>query len=225
MVQRRVAFLTGYQDAAYAERYRALVERVRKEEQAKGRGLTGLSEAVARYYFKLLAYKDEYEVARLYTDGAFEAKLKAQFEDGYKLKFNLAPPLFSKRDPVTGELQKTEYGPWIWYAFKLLAKLRGLRGSPFDIFGYTHERRTERQLIRDYELIIDEVLGALTPDNHALAVQIASIPEEIRGFGHVKERHLKAAKDKEASLLAALRTPRRDAVRGLGMLSVLQSFY
>jgi hypothetical protein len=111
VVQHRVAFLTGYQDAAYAERYRALVHRVRKEEQAKGRGLTGLTEAVARYYFKLLAYKDEYEVARLYTDGSFEAKLKAQFEDGYKLKFNLAPPLFSKRDPVTGELQKTEYGP------------------------------------------------------------------------------------------------------------------
>jgi len=208
VIQRRVAFLTGYQDAGYAERYRALVERVRKEEQAKGKGLTGLAEAVARYYFKLLAYKDEYEVARLYTDGAFEAKLKAQFEDGYKLKFNLAPPLFSKRDPVTGELQKAEYGPWIWYAFKLLAKLRGLRGSPFDIFGYTQERRTERKLIGDYELIVDEVLAALTPDNHALAVQIASIPEEIRGFGHVKERHLKAAKDKEASLMLALRTPR-----------------
>jgi indolepyruvate ferredoxin oxidoreductase len=206
-IQRRIAFLTEYQDAAYADKYRTLVDRVRKEEQVRGKGLTGLAEAVARYYFKLLAYKDEYEVARLYADGAFEANLKAQFGGGYKLKFHLAPPLFSKRDPVTGELRKAEYGQWVWYAFKLLAKLRGLRGSPLDIFGYTQERRMERQLIRDYERTIEEVLAALTPDNHGLAVQIASIPEEIRGFGHVKERHLKAAKDKEASLLAALRAP------------------
>jgi indolepyruvate ferredoxin oxidoreductase len=206
-IQRRIAFLTEYQDAAYADKYRTLVDTVRKEEQVRGKGLTGLAEAVTRYYFKLLAYKDEYEVARLYADGAFEANLKAQFGGGYKLKFHLAPPLFSKRDPVTGELRKAEYGQWVWYAFKLLAKLRGLRGSPLDIFGYTQERRMERQLIRDYERTIEEVLAALTPDNHGLAVQIASIPEEIRGFGHVKERHLKAAKDKEASLLAALRAP------------------
>ena len=207
IVERRVEFLTGYQDAAYAEKYRMLVERVRQEEQTKGKGLTGLTEAVARYYFKLLAYKDEYEVARLYTEGGFEAKLKAQFDGAYKLKFHLAPPLFSRRDPITGALQKAEYGPWVWYAFRLLAKLRGLRGSAFDLFGYTSERRTERQLIRDYERTIDEVLAALTPDSHALAVQIAAIPEEIRGFGHVKERHLAIAKAKEASLLAALRAP------------------
>ncbi|MEK6209211.1 MAG: indolepyruvate ferredoxin oxidoreductase family protein [Pseudomonadota bacterium] len=207
MIARRVEFLTGYQNAAYADRYRSLVERVKQAETAKAKGLTGLAEAVARYYFKLLAYKDEYEVARLYADPAFMEKIKSQFEGDYKLHFHLAPPLFSKRDPVTGELRKSEYGTWVFSAFKLLAKLRGLRGTALDIFGYTPERRMERRLIGEYEAVIEEIIGKLGPDNHALAVKIASIPEEIRGYGHVKERHLKAAKLKEADLLLALRSP------------------
>jgi indolepyruvate ferredoxin oxidoreductase len=205
-IQRRVEFLTAYQNEAYARRYQTLVERVRKEEQAKAKGLTGLTEAVARYYFKLMAYKDEYEVARLYADPAFTQKLQAQFEGDYRLHFHLAPPLLAKRDEK-GELVKREYGPWMFTAFKLLAKLRFLRGGALDIFGRTEERRTERALIGEYEKTIDELLAKLSPDNHALAVQIARIPEEIRGFGHVKERHLKAAKEKEAKLLAAFRTP------------------
>jgi len=203
---RRAEFLTGYQNAAYALRYTQLVERVRAEEQAKAKGLTGLAEAVARYYFKLLAYKDEYEVARLYADSAFIDKVKAQFDGDYKLHFHLAPPLLAQRNEK-GELVKREYGPWMFAAFKVLAKLRFLRGTPLDVFGYTEERRTERQLVRDYEQIVAELLGKLTPDNHALAVQIASIPEDIRGFGHVKERHLLAAKEKEAKLLATWRAP------------------
>ena len=211
IVARRVEFLSGYQNAAYAEKYRNLVERVKQAESSRTKGLTGLSEAVARYYFKLLAYKDEYEVARLYADPAFMQKIKSQFEGDYRLHFHLAPPLLAKRDPGTGELRKAEYGTWVFTAFKLLAKLRGLRGTAFDIFGYTQERRMERRLIGEYEATIAELVGKLSSDNHALAVKIASIPEEIRGYGHVKERNLDGAKAKQADLLAAFRSP--EAVR------------
>ena len=207
LIEHRATFLIAYQDRAYAERYRALVARVRAAEADRCKGVSGLAEAVARYYFKLLAYKDEYEVARLYTDGAFLEKIRAQFEGAYTLNFHLAPPLLAKRDPATGELRKAQYGPWILSAFKFLAKLRFLRGTALDIFGYTQERRSERQLIVDYERSIGELLDKLASANHAVAVQIASVPEEIRGFGHVKERHLKAAKEKEERLFAALRAP------------------
>jgi indolepyruvate ferredoxin oxidoreductase len=162
---------------------------------------------VARYLFKLMAYKDEYEVARLYTDGHFLARLNQQFEGDFKLQFHLAPPLLAARDPVSGELKKRAFGPWVFSAFKLLAKLKGLRGGRFDIFGYSAERRMERQLIEDYVALIDELTARLDADNHRLAVQLAEIPEHIRGFGHVKDRHLKEAKAKEATLLAAFRNP------------------
>ena len=210
-VARREVFLTGYQDAAYGEKYRTLVERVKQAEASRTKGMAGLSEAVARYYFKLLAYKDEYEVARLYADPAFMQKVKAQFEGDFKLHFHLAPPLFAKRDPGTGELRKAEYGTWVFTAFKLLAKLRGLRGTALDIFGYTHERRTERRLIGEYEATIEELIGRLSSENHALAVRIASIPEEIRGYGHVKERSLGIARAKQADLMTTFRSP--EAVR------------
>jgi len=206
-IARRVAFLTDYQDAAWADRYRKLVDEVRAAETAKAKGETALTEAVVRYFFKLMAYKDEYEVARLYTSGEFRHKLDQQFDGDFKLRFHLAPPLFSKRDPVTGELQKREYGPWVFSAFKLLAKMKGLRGTALDIFGRTQERRTERALIGEYETTIRGLLAKLDHDNHATAVQIASIPEEIRGFGHVKERNLAAAKEKEARLVAAFGVP------------------
>ena len=206
-IARRVAFLTDYQDAAWADRYRKLVDEVRAAESAKVKGEAKLTEAVARYFFKLMAYKDEYEVARLYTSGEFRKKLDEQFDGNFKLRFHLAPPLFSKRDPVTGELQKREYGPWVFAAFKLLAKMKGLRGGALDIFGRTSERRTERALIGEYETTIRSLLSRLDRDNLATAVQIASIPEEIRGFGHVKERNLAAAKEKEAKLLAGFGVP------------------
>jgi indolepyruvate ferredoxin oxidoreductase len=206
-VARRVEFLTGYQNAAYAEKYRNLVERVRQAESAQAKGLAGLSEAVARYYFKLLAYKDEYEVARLYADAAFMQKIKSQFEGDYKLHFHLAPPLFAKRDPVTQELRKAEYGAWVFTAFRLLSRLRGLRGTSFDLFGYTQEQRMERRLIGEYEATVGELINNLSSDNHALAVKIASLPEDIRGYGHVKERNLAMAKSKHEELLAAWRSP------------------
>ncbi len=206
-IARRVAFLTDYQDAAWAGRYRKLVDEVRAAESAKVKGESALTEAVVRYFFKLMAYKDEYEVARLYTAGEFRKKLDQQFDGDIKLRFHLAPPLFSKRDPVTGELQKREYGAWVFSAFKLLTKLKSLRGGALDIFGYTKERKTERALIGEYETTVRNLLARLDGDNHATAVQIASIPEEIRGFGHVKERNLAAAKEKEARLLAGFGMP------------------
>ena len=207
LVARRAAFLTDYQDAAYGARYQALVGRVRAAEAERTPGQSGLAEAVARYYFKLLAYKDEYEVARLYADGEFRAKLNAQFEGDFKLRFHLAPPLMGRRDPESGHLIKREFGPWMFGVFKVLARLRGLRGTPFDVFGYTAERRRERKLIGEYETLIEEVLAGLSPETHALAVDLAAIPEHIRGYGHVKERHLAEAKARETELLAAFRRP------------------
>jgi len=211
IVARRSDFLTDYQDAAYAGRYRDLVERAKNAETSQTPGRSGLAEAIARYYFKLLAYKDEYEVARLFTDGAFLDKVKAQFEGDYKLHFHLAPPLTAQRDPDSGHLKKVEYGPWMFKAFTLLAKLRRLRGTRLDIFGYSAERKEERQLIADYEALVEELLSGLDHENHALAVELAAIPGHIRGFGHVKQASLEAAKAHEAQLLAAFRDPSQRA--------------
>ncbi|MEO7493697.1 MAG: indolepyruvate ferredoxin oxidoreductase family protein, partial [Massilia sp.] len=201
VIKRRVELLTAYQDAAYAQQYKSLVDQVRAEEAKLGKG-TRLAEAVARYYYKLMAYKDEYEVARLYTDGAFKQKIAGMFDGDVTLKFHLAPPLLAKRDR-DGHLIKQEFGPWMMKAFGVLARLKGLRGGPLDIFGYTAERRLERALIGEYRETIAGLLPRLTADTLSQAVAIASIPEGIRGYGHVKERHLKAAKQKEAALRAS----------------------
>ncbi|TAM44897.1 MAG: indolepyruvate ferredoxin oxidoreductase family protein, partial [Burkholderiaceae bacterium] len=205
MIATRVEFLTGYQNAAYAAQYRAFVETVRKAESKLGK--TQLAEAVARYLFKLMAYKDEYEVARLHTDTAFLGKIQGMFEGDFKLTYHLAPPLLARRNDK-GELQKRPFGPWMLTAFKLLARLKGLRGTALDIFGRTEERRTERALIGEYRASIEEVLRSLSASNHAAAVEIARIPEQIRGYGHVKERHLKLAREQWNSLLLQWRDPR-----------------
>jgi indolepyruvate ferredoxin oxidoreductase len=205
IVASRVKHLTGYQNAALARRYQALVEKVRLAEQKAGK--TGLADAVARNYAKLLAYKDEYEVARLQADMAFQAQLNQQFEGGYKLKFHLAPPLFASRDPRTGHLIKQEFGSWMLPAFKVLAKLKVLRGTKLDLFGYTKEREIERALIGEYEALVDELLAGLTAANHGLAVKLASVPDDIKGYGHVKDAHLERAKRKEADLLHQWRNP------------------
>ena len=205
LVARRVEFLTAYQNAAYAGRYADLVERVRKVESDRLHGSTKIAEAVARYYFKLLAVKDEYEVARLHSDPAFRAKIAAQFDGDYRLNFHLAPPLLTKPDPVTGKVKKMTFGPWMLTAFGVLSRLKFLRGTALDVFGRTHERRTERALIGEYEQLVEEILARLAADNQAVALELASIPEEIRGYGHVKERHLTAARAKWAALLARLR--------------------
>ncbi|MCZ0736776.1 indolepyruvate ferredoxin oxidoreductase family protein [Phreatobacter sp. AB_2022a] len=213
-IARRVTFLTAYQNAAYAARYADLVARVRAREAAVAPDRQSLAEAVARYLFKLMAYKDEYEVARLYTDGTFAAQVAKTFDgDNLRYEFHLAPPLFARKDPHTGLPRKTSFGPVMMKGFRILAKLKGLRGTPFDIFGYSEERRTERQLIADYEALVAEILDKLTPENHAVAVGLAAIPEKIRGFGHVKARHLAAAKAEEANLIAAFRGKPEQAAR------------
>ena len=211
-IQTRIDYLTQYQNARYAARYAALVDTVRAAQATKTPRETGLTEAVARYYFKLLAYKDEYEVARLYADPAFLKRLNDAFDGDFKLRFHLAPPLLARRDPVNGELQKREYGGWMLSAFRLLAKLKGLRGTPFDPFGYTEERKQERALIRRYESTVTELLENLSPANHALAVEIATLPEHIRGFGHVKHRAMTNAVKREAELLDAFRNPKAPPV-------------
>ncbi len=202
MLAHRVEFLAAYQDAAYAARYRAFVEQVRAAEaRAVGaQGGTLLSEAVARYLFKLMAYKDEYEVARLHTDPAFTAKIASMFEGDYKLVHHLAPPLMAKKNE-RGELVKQPFGPWMRGAFRVLAKMKSLRGTALDIFGHSAERREERALIGEYCACIDELLKTLNADNRALATEIARIPEDIRGYGHVKARHLAAARSKWDSLM------------------------
>ena len=207
IVARRIRFLTDYENEAYARRYKDLVVKVQKAEGDRAKGKSELSEAVARYYFKLLAIKDEYEVARLYTDGDFLRRVRDQFEGNYKLKFHMAPPLFAKRNPESGELAKQEFGPWVMTAFRVLAGLKFLRGTPLDIFGYAAERKMERQLIAEYETVIDELVTGLTTQNHEVAVAIASIPEHIRGYGHVKDQHLEKAKAEEDALLRAFRDP------------------
>ena len=183
----RAAFLADYQDSAYAARYLQFVGAVRTAEGAALPGSTELTEAVAKNLFKLMAYKDEYEVARLYADGAFVAKLRERFDGDLRLSFHLAPPLLAQRDPLTGHLQKREYGAWMMPAFRLLARLKFLRGTAFDPFGYTSERKAERQLIADYETTITRYIAGLRADRIPALARLARLPGMIRGYGHIKE--------------------------------------
>ena len=202
LVARRVKFLTEYQNAAYAKRYADFVESVRQAEEKLGAG-DALSRAVAKYLFKLMAYKDEYEVARLYTDGNFRKQLESTFEGDYEVSFNLAPPLFSKRD-TKGQLVKSRFGAWMWRAFGLLAKFRFLRGTVLDIFGKTEERRMERKLIDDYRTSVEKSLAQLSKENLPLVLELANLPEHIRGFGHVKDEHLEKVRARWAKLDKAI---------------------
>jgi len=211
MVAQRVEFLTAYQNAAYAQSYAAFVEEVRQaESRAVGGEAAPLAQAVARYLFKLMAYKDEYEVARLHSDGSFRAKIDAQFEGDYSLHYHLAPPLWARKNDQ-GELQKQKFGPAMGLAFKLLAPLKVLRGTALDVFGYTAERREERALVQAYRDAVVAMLPSLTPDNRDAALAFARVPEQIRGFGHVKARHLAAARAQWALLLEQFHRPRARA--------------
>jgi indolepyruvate ferredoxin oxidoreductase len=214
MVARRTVFLTAYQNATYAARYRGWVDRARAVEAARVPGKSGLAEAVARYLFKLMAYKDEYEVARLYSDGSFVKQVGSELGGG-RLRFHvhLAPPLLAPVNKATGEPRKLTFGPWIFPLFTILAKFKLLRGTPLDPFGYSRERKEERRLIADYEGMLTEVLAKLDAGNHHIAVGLAAIPEKIRGFGHVKMRHLQVAKADEAALLEQFRAGPRPLLR------------
>jgi len=207
LVTRRVEFLTAYQNAAYAQLYAGFVARVQSAEELLPEAIRGknlLSQAVARGLFKLMSYKDEYEVARLHTDTGFEEKIKAMFEGDFKINYHLAPPLLSPKNDK-GEMQKRKFGPWMRSTFKVLANFKGLRGTALDVFGYTAERKTERALIHDYRASMEEVLASLNEHNHAAALELARIPEQIKGFGHVKDRHLVAARLKWAQALQTFR--------------------
>jgi indolepyruvate ferredoxin oxidoreductase len=193
LIARRSKDLLAYQNKAYAARFEALVRRVQQAEQDALPGSEQLTRTVLTQAYRLMAIKDEYEVARLYTDGRFEKQLRAQFEGETQLSFHLAPPLFAKRDPATGHLKKKAYGPWVLSAMRVLTRFKGLRGSWFDPFGQTAERRMERSLAQMYHSMIEALLPALSANNHVAAVKLAGIAAEVRGFGHVKERQLQQA--------------------------------
>ena len=207
IIKHRETCLIAYQDQAYAEAYRKVVERVQKAELQQCKGLEDLTEAVAVNYFKLLAYKDEYEVARLYAQPEFRRALDAQFEGEYRLEFHLAPPILAGLNSATGRPKKRRFGPWMLKVFTFLAPYKTLRGSWRDPFGYSRERRMERQLIREYEALLEQILNSLNSDNHDTAVRLASIPMQIRGFGPVKARSVREARQLQAQLLEQLLNP------------------
>jgi indolepyruvate ferredoxin oxidoreductase len=202
VVALRARYLQDYQGGALAARYRALVERVAGAEKARAGGGDGLALAVARNYFRLLAIKDEYEVARLQRDPQFLAHIAATTTGHYRLNYHLAPPLLAPRDRATGRPRKLRFGPWMAAVFALLARGKFLRGSVLDVFGYTRERRMERALVTEYEQVIEQVIGALAPHNRELALRLAQYPESIRGFGHVKVSSIEAVRPALAQLRA-----------------------
>ena len=212
VIERRAAFLRGYQSEAYAGRYRAKVAVVREAEERALPGSTAVSEAVARNLFKLMAIKDEYEVARLYTDGAFQQQLASQFQEWDRLEFHLAPPILGRRGS-DGKARKSSFGPWMMKGFGLLAGLRRLRGTPLDAFGYTRERRMERDLLKQYEADIDSIVAGLTRARIEAAAALASVPALIRGFGHVKEANARQAGQERDRLLARFAAAEAEAVR------------
>jgi len=209
LVEHRAGLLAAYQNARWAERYRAFVDIVAVRELALGDGRDDLARAVARYLYKLMAYKDEYEVARLYTDGSFARQLAREFEGDYRLRVHLSPqflPAWIAPRGADGRVKKWAIpAPLMFAGFRVMAALRFLRGTPFDPFGWTAHRRLERRLIGEYEATVSELLAGLTAENRPIAVEIASLPEHVRGFDTVKERHLAEAKEKERELLAAFR--------------------
>ena len=205
------AELAEYQNRAYAERYEEFLERVHAAENSKAPGHSGLTDAVARNAFKLMAYKDEYEIGRLHSGKAFQARLDRQFEGNYRLEFNLSPPLLARIDPATGRPRKIRFGQWMMPLFGLLARLKFLRGTGFDPFGWTTERRMERQLIESYWTTIGELLATLNPLNYADAVEIAKLPDEIRGFGFIKQEAIAKVSAKERELMNAWRHPQQSS--------------
>jgi indolepyruvate ferredoxin oxidoreductase len=206
VIAHRRAHLTAYQSGRLAKRYQNLVKRVRDAAIDGGHG-DALPRAVAINYAKLLAYKDEYEVARLFTDGRFEKQLRDQFEGEFKFNFNLAPPILGGAKDALGRPKKRAFGTWMMPVFRTMAKFRFLRGTPLDIFGYSADRKIERDLIAGYEKDVDTVLGLLSPVTHDTAVEILSLPDRIRGYGPVKEKAIADAKARYAQLAADLVNP------------------
>ena len=206
VIQLRHRLLIDYQNAAYGQTYLEAVEQVRAKEQELGLAQLPLTRTVAEQLYRLMAIKDEYEVARLHSQPAFWARLDEQFEGDWQVQFHLAPPILGKRN-ARGEPTKTTFGPWVRPLLKVLAALRPLRGSAFDVFGHTQERRDERAILWEYKSTVGELIATLSTDNHALAVEIARLPERIRGFGHVKMRNLQAVRPRWDELMKQWREP------------------
>jgi indolepyruvate ferredoxin oxidoreductase len=204
---RRVEFLSAYQDAAYAERYRAGVARVAAAEQRVRPGSRALEEAVARHYFPVLAYKDEYEVARLHTETGFLESIKRNFGADARVSFNFSPPLFARRDPATGRPRKYELGPWLKPVLRLLAKLKWLRGTKFDPFRFSADRRLERELLTRYEASLDRIVAELDEARFEVALALAALPNQVRGFGPVKSAAAARARAAEQDLWEQWRAP------------------
>ena len=204
-VQQRVAFLAAYQDVKYATQYQKLVDLAREAERKVDEDSNSFANAVVKYAFKLMAYKDEYEVARLFTSGEFNQRLDKTFDGDYRLHFHLAPPLFARKDPKTGLPRKSEFGSWMLTVFKILSPLKGLRGTRFDPFGWTAERRTERRIRDQYFTDIERMCEELNYDNYASSVELAEVPEQIRGFGHIKLEAIEAAEQGRAVILEKIR--------------------
>jgi len=207
IIAKRKAFLTDYQDGAYARRYASLVDRIKVKEAEIKPGTGALSKAVAKSLFKFMAYKDEYEVARLYADTGFMDKVDRMMEGDYRVKYNLAPPLFAKKDPNTGELKKSEYGPWMTKVFEILPRFKFLRGTALDPFGYLAERKEERLILQQFEQILSQLIDNLTADNYAAAVEIAELPMKVRGYGHVKDKAIEHYKRDLENLMGVFKSP------------------
>jgi indolepyruvate ferredoxin oxidoreductase len=206
MIERRRAFLVDYQDEALANRYTALVEKLRTAESSVTTN-HALTRAAAQAYFRLLSYKDEYEVARLHTRPEFLESLRAGYGAKARLRFHLAPPLLGGKRDARGRPLKKEFGAWILPLFRVLAKLRRLRGTAFDLFGYTAERRMERQLITEFEQAIDTVIRTLDETNHDRAIAVINGFLEIRGYGPVKDAAVVKAREEIEEALATLEQP------------------
>lgn len=207
LIEKRASYLRAYQNEALADKYKSLVTLVREVEEKTLSGSTILSEAAAKFYHKLLAYKDEYEVARLYTDGEFIKNLRAEFGGDFKLQFHMAPPIMEREDTATGRPKKRTFGPWMLGALSVLAKFKGLRGTPFDVFGYTAERKAERALIAQFEADVALALKTLAPENLALAAEILSVADMIKGYGPVKHENMEKAKKLREELLDRYENP------------------
>jgi indolepyruvate ferredoxin oxidoreductase len=207
LVAVRATFLEGYQNRAYADRYRVAVDKIRSAEAAKTPGQGSLANAVARSLFKLMAYKDEYEVARLYTNGDFLKKLNEEFEGNFSLQFHLAPPVFGEQHRENGRPRKMTFGPWMMGAFRLLAAMRRARGTWLDIFGRSHERQLERRLVTEFESDLLRIGEGLTVANHAAAIALAELPLEIKGYGYIKDANHQKASAKRAGLWKEFEAP------------------
>jgi indolepyruvate ferredoxin oxidoreductase len=204
-IEERIADLTLYQNASYAHKYKDLIQKTMDAEKNKAIDHVGFTRSVATYAYKLMAYKDEYEVSRLQTLPGFAEKLAETFDGNYKIKYHLSPPLISKKDPHTGRPRKYEIGGWITPILKIISNMKGLRGTPFDIFGYTLERKTERNLIIQYEATINMLIKGLTNDNYALAIDIANLPDKIKGYGYIKEESIKQYNKENKILITKFR--------------------